>query len=229
MKHRQSMNAMLTRVRLSIGALSVEPMLVGGCTPTQYALGPVDVRPTEDVDLVFPASKLHEWATLERELLALGFNRPLGDHSLARFEQDDLKIDVVTVPLDVAGSNRWYADAIRHRMRSDAGWWIPPPEDFLAMKFEAYNDPHREGHGEPIGSRDIEDIFILLRGIPTLIATIRGGSRDAHRFVRAELTKLITLPNARDVFDANCEQDEASRLRVQRLFDECFSAFGKGP
>lgn len=229
MNNRARLSDTLARARAQLGPLADQALLVGGCVPTQYELGPIDVRATDDIDLVFGAHSYADWQDLAQRLNDLGFAQPDADGSLARFVGHSLFVDVATVPyVDAVGFNPWYEGAIATRMRSRDGWWVPTPVYFVATKFQAFNDPGREGHGDPIGSRDIEDVINVLRGRPDVFGAIETRTDDVHRFVRFELARLVGRADALDIIQAHFEGDDAAQSSAQPLLNRLRVLVGGG-
>jgi hypothetical protein len=217
---RDDILAMLARAQHLLGAEIVDRvLLVGGCVPSQYELGPVDAPGTTDVDVVFEAQKYSDWTVIENELIRRGLSRPVEDATLARFAREDLLIDVATTPYVSVGYNRWYDAGLRTRVRSPNGWWVPSPTLFLAMKFEAYASPEREGHGDPFRSKDIEGVFTVLRGAAGLLASLSTDTSHAARFVRQELLKLARRRDALDIVQAQVEPDAGAQATAGPLLD----------
>ena len=59
------------------------------------------------------------------------------------------------------------------------------------MKFEAFRS---RGHGDYLGSRDIEDIALLLDRRAEIVDELRGADAELRDFVAAEARALLEDP-----------------------------------
>lgn len=188
--HRERIIRRLARVAEELGELREQMMLVGGSVPALLDMPSVDVRPTDDVDLVLQAG-YGEWAKLQATLREHDFeHRP--DAHACKMVKGDLELDVMPTNVAGLGTNRWYEEAFPRRvLHAASGFWVMTPVYFVATKLAAFQAPDREHGGDFRASRDLEDIVLVLFAISELRTGIAQGKDDVHRFIRFELKETL--------------------------------------
>jgi hypothetical protein len=208
--NRRVLAARIRQVARALGPWADEVALFGAGAPACYDLGTVDVRPTEDVDLLVPGG-YSRWQTICEQLRSDGF-REMPDVNVHRMAKGELQVDVVRVeqPLD--------EEALETRIAADGtNLRVIRPIYFLALKFDAYRDPRREDSRDAIASKDLDDIITVIRGLPGLIDEVAQSGEAVHRSVRRDLIQLAERPDALDVLRAHIEPDEASQRQAEPL------------
>lgn len=172
---------MLGRVVSSLTpSLREQIVFVGGCTTCLFVdeISQTDIRSTEDVDLIISVLSHSEYMSFQNELKQCGF-KELGledeEGPICRMKLGETVIDLMPTEASVLGfQNNWYPIAFESAEDySLNGHMIKliHPVYFLATKFEAYNN---RGDGDLLGSKDIEDIFIVVNGRSRLYEEIYG-------------------------------------------------------
>lgn len=216
--HRDRIIARVTRVRDELGPLMNDVMLVGGSVPALYDLGPVDVRETEDVDLVI-RGRWGQWAAFLDELRARRFQED-PSRAICRMSKGDLAIDVMPDNEARIGANRWYEAAYDARIPALGGSVrVVSPIYFVATKFEAFRSSSREHAGEAQLSRDVEDIIRVLRGVTGLLEEAETGRAQVHRFIRHELLQIANDPDALTIIQGHLEGDVATQQLARPLWE----------
>lgn len=87
----------------------------------------------------------------------------------------NIRIDIVaTADVGIGPTNRWYkqavAEAISHELAPDLKVLVITPIYFIATKLEAFRG---RGHGDYQASHDLEDILLVLAGLPDLRAQLQ--------------------------------------------------------
>lgn len=195
--------------------------IVGGTAPALYELPrAVTVRPTVDIDVVIEAGTFMAWRQFVDKLEALGFrHQPDEEAPICRYRLDDLLVDVMPTEERAIGfGNRWYAEAVAHRVAAAGGVdvHVISPLYFVATKLDAWPAEERSG-GDPIVSHDVEDIVAVLRGVDGLLDEVRAGTDVVHEEVRAGLREIFGDDDGREVLAAHLEGDAATQATVPEL------------
>ena len=85
------------------------------------------------------------------------------------------------------------------------------PTYLLAMKFEAFRG---RGRGDYLGSRDIEDIALLLYQRAEIVDELRGADPELRAYVATEARALLDDPRARGGLIGAVRPDDLSQDRV---------------
>jgi hypothetical protein len=203
MSRRDEIIGYLEKVADALGDDRAVVVLVGGSLVGFYSQND-DVRMTEDVDLIAAVSVPAYYGLLDR-LRRRGFRESQAPGSpVCRLVLADpgggVPVDLMSADPAVQGfSNRWYAAAIEHAeevsLPSGVRLRVITPTFLLATKLDAFQN---RGNGDFGMSHDLEDIFVLLAGMPDLLEGIRTSQDDASRFVAAELRRLSVIPDFLD-------------------------------
>lgn len=180
---------MLKTVAVALGdQLLARLVFVGGCTTALYITDPVTlegVRATDDVDLIVDLAGFPEWAKLLEQLRKQGFSEAVDDNVICRMKLGELKVDFMPDDEEILGfSNRWYAKGIETAVETSLDESITirhlTPPMFIATKLEAYRG---RGGGDLIGSRDAEDILLLVDGRQELVDEVAAADADIRSYI----------------------------------------------
>ena len=227
MTSRDVLVARLARVAQELGDLADEVTVVGGTSPALYPMNEaVALRPTLDVDVILRTASLSEWHAFVAKIQRRGFKQPHGDDvPICRYVKADLTLDVMpSDPKQLGFGNRWYDEAARQRIvASVAGLHVVAPIYFIATKLDAF-----EGRGAdaPMMSHDLEDIFVVVRGLPGVVREIETGNGAVHAAIRGQLRALLSKDDAIDIVHAMLEGDAATQSIAPRLLAELRRAYG---
>lgn len=203
------LKAMLKAVAEALGdELRARLLFVGGCTTALYITDPIvleGVRATDDVDLIVDLAGFAEWAELMERLRARGFTEAADDPVICRMKLGELKVDFMPDDEAILGfSNRWYAKGIAtaEPEQLEEGLEIRrlTPQLFVATKLEAYRG---RGGGDLIGSRDAEDILLLVDGREEIVEEIAGGEPDIRDYIAEQIAALLDDPNFDHFLEGN--------------------------
>ena len=90
-------------------------------------------------------------------------------------------------------SNRWYAKGIETAVETSLDENITirhlTPPMFIATKLEAYRG---RGGGDLIGSRDAEDILLLVDGRQELVDEVAAADADIRSYIAGEFKRLLS-------------------------------------
>lgn len=185
------LKAMLKTVAVALGdELRERLVFVGGCTTALYITDPITleaVRATDDVDLIVDLDGFAEWAELMDQLRLRGFSEAPDDNVICRMKLGELKVDFMPDDESILGfSNRWYAKGIETAVPEALEDTLVirrlTPPLFVATKLEAYRG---RGDSDLIGSRDAEDILVLVDGREELVEEITVVDPEIRTYIGA--------------------------------------------
>lgn len=200
---------MLKTVALALGdELRARLVFVGGCTTALYITDPITlegVRATDDVDLIVDLAGFAEWAELMNRLRERGFSESPDDNIICRMKLGDLKVDFMPDDEAILGfSNRWYAKGIEEAVPAALEETLVirrlTPPLFVATKLEAYRG---RGEADLIGSRDAEDILLLVDGREELVEEIAGAEPEIRTYIAEQIVELLADPNFDHFLEGN--------------------------
>lgn len=157
-----------------------------------------ELRPTEDVDVVFQIDKAGQQrvvvATVEQQLRQRGWKhdlRPRRRNQHAFVAPSGIPVDVVMDRL--YSQDDWPIRASRSPEKLTLGpnhtLNIPTPAYFLACKIAASRSPKRwEGR---YYSHDIEDVAVLLAGCSRLLISVESGPPELKTFIADWAAELL--------------------------------------
>lgn len=171
-------------------------VFVGGCTTALFITDDIvleGVRATDDVDLIVDLAGFAAWANLQEKLREKGFAESQDDTVICRMRLGDLKVDFMPDDEDILGfSNRWYAKGIETAVTCKLTDALDikrlTPELFIATKLEAYLG---RGGGDPLGSRDLEDILLIVDGREEIVAEVHQADEEVRQFIAEQLAALL--------------------------------------
>ena len=184
------------RVRLKavyhcLGELKDKVVFVGGSTVSLYAdLPTLNIRPTDDIDVIIELINYGNRNELEAKLRELGFQNDIESGIICRYRVQGIIVDVMpTTPDSIGFSNRWYPagfeTAIDHQL-DDVTIKILNAPVFLSTKLEAFND--RGGDGRT--SHDFEDIVYVLENREQVWKEIENSMEEIKDYLKEEFKRL---------------------------------------
>lgn len=170
-------------------------VFVGGCTTALFITDPItleDVRATDDVDLIVDLAGRVEWAALQETLRERGFLDRPDNEVICRMWLGGLQVDFMPDDEDILGfGNRWYAQGIETAVKAPLTGTLEikllTPPLFLATKLEAYRG---RGDDDPIMSRDLEDVLLVVDGREELVAEVQEADEGIRIFIANEIRAL---------------------------------------
>ncbi len=215
----------LTRIKGVAHALSDlkdEIAFVGGATVSLYVDTPeyIEVRPTEDIDVLIEILSYNAYAQLQEKLSALGFELDKEAKITCRYIYQGLIVDIMPLEENVLGfSNRWYKEGFEHLelypIIHGPDIRIFPAAYFIACKLEAF---HGRGKGDGRTSKDFEDIIFILDNRESIWADLKKYERDVFQYIQEQFSKLLSLPYIEEWISAHLEPATANK-RVKMIRD----------
>ena len=191
----QTSLAMVRHVAERLGEIREQVVFLGGAVTGLLLTDPAapPARSTEDVDVVVSVASYSQYARLEEALRGRGFvnNRDL----ICRWNASGVVMDVMPTDETILGfSNRWY-DAVAH--------------------------PRREGQGDFLLSRDMQDIIAVIDGRPELVSEVQVAEEDVRSFLSQSFRRLLQKPDFLDALPGHLLPDDASQRRLPVLKQRC--------
>lgn len=231
--------AMIDAVATHLGPLSQEVVFVGGAVVRLLVVDSsiTEFRMTDDVDVIVEIASRGAFAEFEEKLRKIGFrNVSYPGAPLCRWEIEGTIVDVMPTDEQLLGfSNRWYREAVRTAdtatLPSGISVRIIDPVVFVATKLEAFR---QRGNGDPIGSRDIEDVIAVVDGRPDLHREIIAADPEVQTFIRGTLFPLISTVGFRNAVlgylprSATAQQRYTTVMQRFQTFTQEQSSVGTG-
>ncbi|MDP2778895.1 hypothetical protein [Devosia sp.] len=200
---------MLRTVAVALGDdLRKRLVFVGGCTTAAFITDPVTlegVRATDDVDLIVDLAGYAAWTRLQHTLRERGFTEAPDDKVICRMRLGELRVDFMPDDPDILGfSNRWYRTgietAINYALEDGPDIRILTPPLFIATKLEAY---YGRGENDLLGSRDAEDILLVVDGREELFDDIQSAPEEVRTYIAAQFRTFMAEAGFDDFLEGN--------------------------
>src|SRR5271170_4333635 len=169
--------ALISVVAEALGPYRSEVVFVGGAIAGLLMTAPklVDVRPTDDVDVVIETATYAKYNKVLEDLRKLGFAHDMNG-PLCRFIIHGVKLDIMPTEQAVLGfKNRWYPVVVQtakpYVIPNGTEIRLVTAPAFICTKLEAFRD---RGNGDFLASSDIEDIIAVVNGRQELIGESWG-------------------------------------------------------
>ena len=109
----------LTRIKAvarALGVLNDQVAFIGGAAVTLYSAHPdrMDLRVTDDIDIIIEVANYGRYILLQERLRALGFTEDATSSVICRWKIKGIIVDVMPTDPDVLGfSNPWYKEGLK--------------------------------------------------------------------------------------------------------------------
>lgn len=206
----------IEKVSVALSGLADKVAVVGGAVVGLYANDPgaPDVRPTNDIDLVFEIATYLELEKLENTLKNKGFRRSMEEKIMCRFLLDNVLVDVMaTKEVGWAPANRWFEKGFKVLLDYylvNTKIKILPFEYFLATKFSAFEDRG----ADPRTSHDFEDIVYLLDNRLGFVTEIKKSDREVKAYLIRKLSELIDPGGHEAVMAHLAPETQTERFKI---------------
>ncbi len=195
----------LKAVHRALAELKDKVVFVGGSTVSLYAdVATLNIRPTDDVDVIIEVLDYGNRAELEEKLRAIGFQHDMEPGApVCRYRIQGIIVDIMsTTPESIGFSNKWYpggfAHAIDHQL-DDTTIKILSAPYFIATKLEAFKS--RGGDGRT--SHDFEDIVYVIENRASIWEELAAADEEVKNYLREEFTKLRAIPYISEWIDCH--------------------------
>lgn len=213
-------------VYYALEELANEVVFVGGATVALYADRPaIEVRPTDDVDILVELLNYSSYSDIEIKLRAKGFENDIESGVICRYRVNGVVVDVMPTEESVLGfSNKWYPEGFRTAMNinldENCKVKIFQPAWFIASKLEAF-----KGRGDNDGrlSSDFEDIVFVLNNRSNIWEEMETAPEQLRNYLRHEFARLLSLQYMYEWIGVHLDYSEQSRVThiiggLQRCF-----------
>jgi predicted nucleotidyltransferase len=189
---------MIAQVVAHLGpVLTREVAFVGGCTtglllPDAFALE--GVRHTDDVDLIVHVVGRGGWYNLQKKLRERGFREITDEEApICAMRCGELRVDFMPDDPSILGfTNRWYKEALEsatdYEIDGNMTIRLVTPEYFVVTKLEAYLG---RGNGDPLSSRDIEDLLAIFDGRAEIVQELGGSNPELRNYVQTTIAAVL--------------------------------------
>jgi hypothetical protein len=228
---------MLSGIARALGTLCDRVVFVGGATVPLFLTDPAAPSPrsTRDVDVIAQIATRSAYYQFSDELRRRGFLEDVDSPVLCRWRfpsskakdsmgndfTNDLILDVMpTDPAILGFSNLWYDDAIitarTYRLDNRTTIQLATAPHFVATKIEAFLG---RGHGDFLGSSDMEDIITLLDGRPELGGEIKNSDDDLRMYLASQVGAWLKDSDFLEALSGHLLPDAASQARRPLLLE----------
>lgn len=215
----------IVRIKVLAEAFTKLPhkiVFVGGAVVELYCDDParVEVRPTDDVDVVVEIMNKGSYALLEEELRVIGFQPDMFSSVICRHKYHDIVIDIMPTDADILGfTNLWYKDGLAQSITCELDEKLSieifPLSYFLGSKFEVLkSDRHGKDYRMNSDFEDIVYIFDNRLNIEKEILNLEG---DVKEYLRIAISNLLSRPYIEEEIGANLEFSNRNKRRDRIL------------
>jgi predicted nucleotidyltransferase len=191
-----SHHANVTRIKAvsnALGPLKNDVVFVGGATVSLYAdRQAIEVRPTDDVDIIVEIATQVEFAELEELLRKMGFKNDISAKFVGRYLLPGIIVDVMPTNEAILGfSNIWYnsgfKNAVDYIIDDQHTVKIFSAPYFIASKLQAFKN---RGNNDGRISTDFEDIIFVLDNRNTIWEEMKNAEDEVRKFLLEEFNTL---------------------------------------
>ena len=153
----------------------------------------IEVRATEDVDIVVGIATRYEYTQLEEQLRTMGFQNDTTAKFVGRYLLPGIIVDVMPTDEAILGfSNIWYEggfkNAIDYVIDEHHTVRIFSASYFIASKLQAFKN---RGNNDGRLSTDFEDIIFVLDNRRTIWEEMKNADDDVRKFLLEEFNNLL--------------------------------------
>lgn len=189
--------------------LKEKVVFVGGATISLYPDRKVlEVRPTDDVDVIIEILNYSSRADLEEKLRAIGFSHDIESGVICRYKIQGITVDIMpTNDNSIGFSNKWYPEgfkqAINYVIDDRCTVKILSSSYFIATKLEAFKD---RGRNDGRTSQDFEDIIYVLENKKAVWEEMNNADQAVKDYLRSEFLNLLNKPDFFDWIDGHVDR-----------------------
>jgi hypothetical protein len=185
---------MVTAVAQAFGNLRSDVVFLGGSVVgfliTNQAF--LNVRPTDDVDVVVEVASYGKYQELLADLRKLGFIHDM-DGPVCRLLVNGIKVDIMPTQESILQfSNRWYPLAVQNSIQielsENTSINVIGAPLFVCTKLEAFAN---RGHGDYVSSWDIEDVIAIINGRDELVTECAEESPTVQEFLGLNFRRFL--------------------------------------
>jgi hypothetical protein len=190
----------IVAVARALVELNEEVVFIGGAVVSLYSNKPelMDLRVTDDVDIVIEIANRGKYIQLQERLRALGFQEDIESNVICRWKINGIVVDIMPNDPDIIGfTNPWYEEGYKHKIVKtvkDIEVNIFSAPYFLATKLVALKTRPSGPDGKAIDwrwSQDFEDIVKVINEID-LFEHLAQTSGEIKLFLKSSFDEIRT-------------------------------------
>lgn len=193
----------------ALNSLNEKVVFIGGATVSLYVNRPVmEIRPTDDVDVIIEILNYKERAELEERLRKIGFSNDIDSGIVCRYKIHGIVVDIMpTNDPSIGFSNKWYQEgfenSVDYKIDEYCSVKILDAPYFIATKIEAF-----KGRGKNDGrtSQDFEDIVFVLENRESIWKEINELEGDISTYLKNEFKELLKNKYLAEWIDSHVER-----------------------
>ena len=195
--------------------LNKDVIFIGGAVVSLYHDRPsVEVRPTDDVDILIELITYKSFAELEDKLRSRGFVNDIDSGVICRYIIQGITVDVMPTSAKILGfANRWYVEAaskkVQFALSEGPEINIFSAVYFLATKLEAHKN---RGKGDGRTSTDFEDIVFILNNRSNIWNEMIETVGELRKYLIEEFSTLLNEPFIEEWISSHLEYSEQKRI-----------------
>ncbi|MFZ1678725.1 MAG: hypothetical protein WAT91_15695 [Saprospiraceae bacterium] len=206
-------HANITRIKAvynALGNLRDNVVFIGGAIISFYPDREVmEVRPTDDIDILIEILSYAERSILEEQLRSMGFTHDIASGIVCRFKIQGIIVDVLpTDDHSIGFSNIWYPEgfktSVHYRLDEHHVIRILSAPYFLAIKLEAFKG---RGGNDGRTSQDFEDIVFILENRGVIWTEIMATNRELKEYLKGEFIQLLAENGFYEWIDSHVERN----------------------
>jgi predicted nucleotidyltransferase len=193
----------------ALNELKEKVVFVGGATISLYPDRPVlEVRPTDDIDVIIEILNYVDRAKLEERLRSIGFSHDIESGVICRYKIQGIIVDIMpTNDPSIGFTNIWYPVgfeiAVDHEIDERSIIKILSAPYFIATKLEAHK---ARGKNDGRTSHDFEDIVYVLENRESIWEEMDNSDSSVKEYLRSEFQILLKNPNLFEWIDSHVER-----------------------
>lgn len=211
-------NINVVRIKAVANALNdllEKVVFVGGATTSFYPDRQIlEVRPTDDVDVIVEILSYKNRVELEKKLLKIGFTNDIESGIICRYKIKGVVVDIMpTNEPSIGFQNIWYPDgftnSIEFEIEKDFRIRILSPAYFIATKLEAHKS---RGNNDGRTSQDFEDIIFVLENRESIWNEMIDTDEKLSSYLKNEFKDLLDNPNIKEWISCHVERNNSNAI-----------------
>jgi predicted nucleotidyltransferase len=192
----------------ALDTLKEKVVFVGGATISLYPDKPVlEVRPTDDVDVIIEILNYQNRVELEDKLRAIGFTNDIQSGVICRFQIQGIVVDIMpTNDPSIGFGNKWYPDGFKESVDyvidDTCTVKILSAPYFIATKLEAFKG---RGGNDGRTSSDFEDIIYVLENRVGIWDEMKEAKKELKEYLQIEFRNLLKNSSIQEWIDCHVE------------------------
>lgn len=199
--HRMINSEDIAAIANALNEIDAKFVFTGGAVIPYYITDPaaMDIRPTDDLDIVIQVISYKEFTELESKLLKVGFKIYTEAAIISRYKFNDITVDFIPTQDFLGFNNIWHKRGIEFietvLLKKFQSINIFSTPCFIATKLEAFKS---RGSNDLRTSHDFEDIIFLLDSRKEIETEILNAPSELKEYLVHEFSLLL---NRGDIYE----------------------------